>query len=703
MLIGGWQVDESKNQLLKDEAVITLRNKVMAVLIYLAKHSHRLVSRDELIDAIWLGNEPVGKKGLTNAIWQLRSDLQQIDMQSDAILTVPKKGYQLLLTVSDEQVGKVSVQQEKHATPEEFFDAPLKKRLVPTVLFAAIMLLAIGSYYFLHDSHTQFNEFAANSAVNQLNVKGTEVFSAISPGGEHFAYSKFAQGQYDIYLRELTINPSSSQAVEIKLTNNPDPESHIRFSPDGKYITFIRGRGRSRCGIYILNVETAQNQLVTQCTDTLLSKVAWSNNDNELLVFDKRPQQNIGGLYKVNVSSGERSLLPIPFSTRLYLDGQSAFSNDGSKIAFVRSPSTNAQDVFVYDIASQQTTRMTYDNAKIFGIRWLQDNQTIVFASTRAGQSGLWRQNLQDKLPTALDILGRNLSISANESILLIENVNSIQNILSVDVTDPKSEPVPLNDQQTPNSEPVFSEANNHIDYAQYVNNQAAFFRLDINDNINIPYQFPENYSDVSQAVTSPNGKFVAFVALQAGHQFRHVFRMSVEGKQVLQVSQGAGDHFVPSWSPDGKAVYAATAITGRWEIWKYSLDSVTPPSQETFNGGGIIQHRNGNRFISKADRDGIWQLDGNKNDHLLVGSLQQKDWGNWYAADKGIYYIMRDSLQDRVMFYTYATQSAQTIVQYPSGTVAIGKNLVFNEHNQRLYLTVNVVNETEVVALFDS
>ena len=104
MFIGGWQVDIDKNQLRNGESVITLRNKVMGVLVYLAKNADRLVSRDELIDEIWLGNYPVGKKGLTNAVWQLRIDLQAIEQhsgssQDDAILTVPKKGYQLLLPV----------------------------------------------------------------------------------------------------------------------------------------------------------------------------------------------------------------------------------------------------------------------------------------------------------------------------------------------------------------------------------------------------------------------------------------------------------------------------------------------------------------------------------------------------------------------------------------------------------------------------
>ena len=75
-------------------AETSIQQKPMEVLAYLAQQYPALVSRQELIDFVWAGNSYVGEKALTNAIWQLRTVLQQL-AESELISTVRKKGYRL--------------------------------------------------------------------------------------------------------------------------------------------------------------------------------------------------------------------------------------------------------------------------------------------------------------------------------------------------------------------------------------------------------------------------------------------------------------------------------------------------------------------------------------------------------------------------------------------------------------------------------
>jgi len=68
----------------------------------LVESPDNMVSRKELIDVVWEGNFLVGNKGLTQAIWQLRKILET-GVNGKTIETLPKKGYRLLLKITEQQ------------------------------------------------------------------------------------------------------------------------------------------------------------------------------------------------------------------------------------------------------------------------------------------------------------------------------------------------------------------------------------------------------------------------------------------------------------------------------------------------------------------------------------------------------------------------------------------------------------------------
>ena len=55
-------------------------------------NTEKLVTREQLIHDIWLGNHYTGEKGLTHAICHLRKVLKTGNIPAK-IITVPKKGY----------------------------------------------------------------------------------------------------------------------------------------------------------------------------------------------------------------------------------------------------------------------------------------------------------------------------------------------------------------------------------------------------------------------------------------------------------------------------------------------------------------------------------------------------------------------------------------------------------------------------------
>src|SRR6516165_8729900 len=97
----------------------SLRPKSFDVLRYLVEHPRRVVTKDELIKAVW-PNVIVTDESLTRCMSDVRHALG--DASQQVIKTVPKRGYLLDLEVSVLDTGTVAEpEQIKACTPDDFF------------------------------------------------------------------------------------------------------------------------------------------------------------------------------------------------------------------------------------------------------------------------------------------------------------------------------------------------------------------------------------------------------------------------------------------------------------------------------------------------------------------------------------------------------------------------------------------------------
>ena len=112
-----------------------LRPKSFDVLRYLVAHPRRVISKDELIKAVW-PNVIVTDESLTRCISDVRHALG--DASQQIIKTVPKRGYLLDLEVSIlDTVTGLEPEAIKAGTPDDFF-FPTEGPIVEVFPFAAI-------------------------------------------------------------------------------------------------------------------------------------------------------------------------------------------------------------------------------------------------------------------------------------------------------------------------------------------------------------------------------------------------------------------------------------------------------------------------------------------------------------------------------------------------------------------------------------
>lgn len=117
--LNDWWVCPAEGDLVRDDVTIHLEPKAMDVLVYLALHAGRVVSREELEREVWHG-AIVGYDAVTNTIIKLRKALQDNSRSPRFIATVPKKGYQLIVTPDfKSEISKVVRQEALSPVPTD--------------------------------------------------------------------------------------------------------------------------------------------------------------------------------------------------------------------------------------------------------------------------------------------------------------------------------------------------------------------------------------------------------------------------------------------------------------------------------------------------------------------------------------------------------------------------------------------------------
>ena len=144
--VGEWYVDPDSGRLLREGVEVKLEPKVMQVLVYLAQHSGKVVSREALEAVVWAGMV-VGYDALSGSIIKLRKALGDDSRHPQYIETVSKKGYRLIAGVSQagedeaDSHGGNAVSAQSSGNPKSVTNKITLTLIVTGVALIAVLLL----------------------------------------------------------------------------------------------------------------------------------------------------------------------------------------------------------------------------------------------------------------------------------------------------------------------------------------------------------------------------------------------------------------------------------------------------------------------------------------------------------------------------------------------------------------------------------
>jgi Tol biopolymer transport system component/DNA-binding winged helix-turn-helix (wHTH) protein len=316
--VGEIQVDLRRMTVSRAGTAVTLEPKAFEVLRYLIEHRDHLVTKDELLDAVWAGTF-VTPNVLTRAVAQVRSAIGDAVEHPTYIETVPRRGYRFIAEVHTRTDEGPNVRRPPDA---ERPGAVAPQRLgLFAVVAAAVVLVCVVALLWVRRPLSAVS--VTTPVPERVTTRmGNSTSPSIASDGHAVAYVSDRSGSLEIYVVGLV--PGSR---EIPITTDGGENDQPAWSSDGAWIAF---HSRARGGIWIV---PSTGGTARQIVDTG-SEAAWSP-DGKRLVFSSgeggmTTQATLG---VVNVDGSERR----PLTTLGVPPGghhDPSWSRDGKLIAF---------------------------------------------------------------------------------------------------------------------------------------------------------------------------------------------------------------------------------------------------------------------------------------------------------------------------------------------------------------------------------
>jgi Tol biopolymer transport system component/DNA-binding winged helix-turn-helix (wHTH) protein len=682
-----WVIHPELNRIQSGDETVHLEPKIMQVLVHLAESPGEVVTREALLETVWVGTF-VSDDVLTRSIVELRKIFGDDSRKPRIIETIPKRGYRLIPPVVVEPGTSEAPATEMSVAPAPRSDVWSKRAVGLSVLFvAALGSLALFGYF-----SAETDVATSPPRVFPLTSStGNEYDPAVSPDGHQVAFAWIRQGEEteDIYVRQL------QSETPLRLTDDPDSDRQPRWSPDGQRIAFVRGEGAD-CNIYVIPSIGGQERRLMPCGNTRYPAVAWSSDGEWLILAAKESQEAPLRLQLVSVSTLERRDLTDP-PDELWGDHTATFSPDGTRVAFIRSRIPGIEDIHVVSMNGGEPQRVTFDNRDITGLEWTPDGRSIVFSSNRAGTYSLWKVRSTGGEPEWITGGGMKLkapSVARRADRIAFEGWVYEINIWQVPVSDTDGSAEPLITSTQWDREPRFSPNGGEVAFVSTRSGSAEIWKSNA-DGSN-PVQLTSlGGPHTSQPRWSPDGESLVYVSRPEGQADLYVIQAS--GTPPRRLTSHPLDEMAPSWSADGRWIYFGSRRSGSWEIWKILAEG-GEAQQVTANGGyAALEAPDGSSiYYIKSDVPGIWKapLDCSE-ETLVVEDYSPEAWGSWAVTTDGLYLLrMTDDVLE-IAYRDFSTGRTHSIAPVPH---FIPQGLTVSPDGQRILYAQTDRQECDVM-----
>lgn len=387
--VGGCRIDIDRREVDRGDGSapqrITL--KAMQVLQVLAAQPGRVVTREALLESVWVGTMPTDDV-VTQAITTLRKALGD-DRDAPVYLeTIPKSGYRLLAEVewlADAVVAAPAMEVPQAASNGDS-RPPRRWRMAGAIGVLALVVAALAWWAL---SKTRPDDAVPAHAPSPATARepagelpytlltsrpGPETQPALSPDGALLAYAMPPGGPDDapaLFLQATQATPPR------QLTTPPNDHSdHLpRWSPDGRQLIFARIDDKAGCELLLVPASGGATRAVGRC-DRVNGRYDWLPDGSGIVAgLEAEADGAPAPLAILRLDTGTWQPLAYPHAPGA-VDLDPRFSPDGTQLAFRRGLSHS--DLWAMPAAGGTPRRLTRLQDNINGWAWMPDGRSIL-------------------------------------------------------------------------------------------------------------------------------------------------------------------------------------------------------------------------------------------------------------------------------------------------------------------------------------
>jgi DNA-binding winged helix-turn-helix (wHTH) protein/Tol biopolymer transport system component len=353
------EVHEREFNLTKAGEVLAIEPKSFRVLLYLVRNPQKVITKDELLDAVW-SDITVSENSVARAIAQLRRLLGDNIQEPRYIATVATVGYRFVCPVEVVGDGAANPEEASASTSPKTSGHPGKRlRRIAGVMHllletasvpvrthrpwlawgaVAVLLVAFAALSLIH-----FRErpLVPTPVQFQISPSGrmlpADAF-AVSPDGRHLAFAATgSDGIARLWIRNL-------DSLEVRVLSDSYPAfstgglvavvGPLFWSPDSRFIGFQSGGKLEK-----IEISGGPAQALCDVQGTVVGG-SW-NRDGVIVFADLGSADSTGGLMQVSAAGGVASpLTTLDRSRKEFVHVLPSFLPDGRHFLYLRDSSS---------------------------------------------------------------------------------------------------------------------------------------------------------------------------------------------------------------------------------------------------------------------------------------------------------------------------------------------------------------------------
>ena len=707
--------------LLKAGNPVPIEPKTFRVLVYLLRSPGRLVTKEDLLNAVW-DDAAVSENSLTRSIASLRRQLGDDAREPRFIATVHTSGYRFVCPV-EFSGGSPAASTPSQSGCETSVQSLTERRksnkwFVASGSLVLVVLILVGAgAWFAHRRTAASGGVPTHFRVVPVtNLPGAAGDPALSPDGKQVAFiwepegrelgdwAGLSQEKSGLYLQLV------GGGEPLRLTNSKGGYvGHAAWSPDGREIAF--GRCDDDGGaIYTISALGGPEHKVTDviCLFGGAGYASWTQDGKALVLVDRCGPGQGGGIVFFSWQTGQKRCITAPPPGNV-TDLGPVLSPDGQTVAFIRMRTSAVGDIYTVPLAGGEARRLTHDNKGVWQLMWSADGRSIIFLSNQTGIDGPRRIpaqggpiELESQYPGVGSLTrdGTRLAYvqpqgfwASSASIWRADlakaggRVEHVQQIASSNTFNGGA-------QVSPDGKIVVFESER----------SAAIEIWKCDADGRDPIQLTSFGGHAGTPRWSPDGRSIAFDYRPQEHS--EIWIMDPDGRNAHAAVSGGSDTVVPSWTRDGKAILFASNRTGQYEVWAHYLETGRASRITTKGGFASFESPDGKSLLyTKFDGSGIWTVPRNGGSETrLTAAPHLGYWGQVAVTDEGIYFLDSDApggpTIEYYAFQTKAIVKVSTLAKDQS-TIPWVANLSVSRDGRTIYFAQGTTKSSIVMAEF--